>query len=191
MRLLQGGPRDNNESQRRPITASVGSTTDRRRISPWLPPSRLTSSVVAPRSRRPGERTRSARDGGAIEPHAYTPTRLARPAPVGGGSTGRAGADPLDPEPKPIQATAVSDHLGRIRTEKREPRAPSPHGTERTDIPNTQMCDVSERGYLASGCARKNAQLWRVASTPRLVGPANHSGIGPPPGQVWPPPWMV
>src|SRR5438093_4727943 len=92
MRLLQGGPRDNNESQRRPITASVGSTTDRRRISPRLPPSRLTSSVVAPRSPPddwsarlerhaeraapeaadeacgPGERTRSARDGGAIEP---------------------------------------------------------------------------------------------------------------------------
>ena len=37
----------------------------------------------------------------------------------------------------------------------------------------------------------KNAHIWRVASTPWLVDPANHSGIGPPLGQVWPPPRIV
>ena len=38
-----------------------------------------------------------------------------------------------------------------------------------------------------SGCSRKNAHIRLVASMLWLVGPANHSGIGPPPGQVWPP----
>ena len=42
-----------------------------------------------------------------------------------------------------------------------------------------------------SGCARKNAHISRVASTPRLVRPANHSGSGVPPGHVWPPPSIV
>ncbi len=37
------------------------------------------------------------------------------------------------------------------------------------------------------GCARKNAHISLVASMPRLVGPTNHSGSGPPPGHVWPP----
>jgi hypothetical protein len=37
---------------------------------------------------------------------------------------------------------------------------------------------------LSSGCSRKNAHIRLVASMLRLVGPTNHSGIRPPPGQV-------
>src|SRR5260221_642218 len=44
---------------------------------------------------------------------------------------------------------------------------------------------------LASGCSRKNSHITLEASMLRLVVPTNHSGSGPPPGQVWPPPWMV
>src|SRR5260370_9208249 len=46
-------------------------------------------------------------------------------------------------------------------------------------------------GAARSGCSRKNAHIWLVASTPLLVGPTNHSGSGWPPGQVWPPPLIV
>lgn len=42
-----------------------------------------------------------------------------------------------------------------------------------------------------SGCSRKNSHIWCEASMLRLVVPTNHSGPGPPPGQVWPPPWIV
>ena len=44
---------------------------------------------------------------------------------------------------------------------------------------------------LASGCSRKNSHIRLVALMLRLVGPTNHSGIGMPPGQVWPPPSIV
>src|SRR5438552_4736112 len=50
---------------------------------------------------------------------------------------------------------------------------------------------LGPRYFLRRGCSRKNAHIWRVASTPLLVGPTNHSGSGWPPGQVWPPPLMV
>jgi len=45
--------------------------------------------------------------------------------------------------------------------------------------------------FLRSGCCRKNAHIRLVASMLRLVGPTSHSGIGWPPGQVWPPPLIV
>src|SRR5439155_20520687 len=50
---------------------------------------------------------------------------------------------------------------------------------------------LGPRYFLRRGCSRKNSHIWRVASTPLLVGPTNHSGSGWPPGQVWPPPLMV
>ncbi len=45
--------------------------------------------------------------------------------------------------------------------------------------------------FRGSGCSRKNAHIWLEASMLRVVGPANHSGKGLPPGQVWPPPSIV
>lgn len=47
------------------------------------------------------------------------------------------------------------------------------------------------RYRLDSRCSRKNAHISLEASMLWLVGPENHSGNDPPPGQVWPPPSMV
>src|SRR2546425_5749575 len=45
--------------------------------------------------------------------------------------------------------------------------------------------------FLRRWCARRNAHISLVASMLRLVGPTHHCGSGLPPGQEWPPPWMV
>src|SRR5258707_512353 len=50
------------------------------------------------------------------------------------------------------------------------------------------MRDARPCYLLESRCARKNDHIVVVASMLRLSDPTNHSGSGPPPGQVCPPP---
>ena len=47
--------------------------------------------------------------------------------------------------------------------------------------------DKASSYRLASGCWRKKSHIRLEASMLRLVRPTNHSGIGSPPGQLWPP----
>ena len=53
------------------------------------------------------------------------------------------------------------------------------------------LSEWTGRYFAGSGCSRKNAHIWLLASMLLLVGPTNHSARGLPPGQVWPPPWTV
>ena len=62
-------------------------------------------------------------------------------------------------------------------------------GRSLNPIRRSRAVNVAQR--YRSGWSRKNAQISSVALMLWVVGPMNHSGTGPPPGHVCPPPLIV
>ena len=171
-----------------------------------------------PARRRPATRTLRGAPGISAEDHAHPP--VPHGIGEGGAhdtlATLRCMAGWTGLEPATSDVTGERNDTAHQRVPEIRQRAPATRPdtddtktrvyADSSDTRNAQTRDAAAPRRIARsrrmrgvrgdyfrrrGCAWKNAHAWREASTLVLVDPTNHSGIGPPPGQVWPPPRIV